>query len=147
MPAKRLLMRKLRKVLQLKHEGFRHRDIGRACGMSAGSVSRYLDRARAADLTWPLPDDLDDGTLEGRMFSCPGPDHRPRPDLLHLHQELRRRELKTQVVDLTWVQWWRRRESNPIPCEHGFSIPHAPRASEKADSRLLVICRSRNSGH
>ncbi len=90
MPAKRLLMRKLRKVLQLKHEGFRHRDIGRACGMSAGSVSRYLDRARAAGLTWPLPDDLDDGTLESRVFSCPGPDHRPRPDLVHLHQELRR---------------------------------------------------------
>ena len=24
------------------------------------------------------------------------------------------RERKTQVIELTWVQWWRRRESNPI---------------------------------
>lgn len=92
MPAKRIWMRKLRKVLQLKHEGFRHRDIARACRVSAGSVSRYLDRARAAGLKWPLPEDLDDGTLEGRLFSCPAPvpGPRPRPDPVHLHQELRR---------------------------------------------------------
>lgn len=92
MPAKRIPMRDLRKVLQLKHEGLRHRDIARACGMGAGTVWRYLARAQAAGLSWPLPEDLDDGVLEGRLFShaAPVPGPRAKPDFIHLHEEMRR---------------------------------------------------------
>ena len=54
----RLLMRQLREILRLKHEGLPHRAIARACGVGVGTVSEYLRRAGKAGLAWPLPPDL-----------------------------------------------------------------------------------------
>lgn len=57
-------MRKLREILRLKYEaGLPHRAIARACGVGAGTVSVYLVRARAAGLSWPLTEELDDDQL------------------------------------------------------------------------------------
>ena len=40
MPARRLLMRKIREVLRLKHErGLPHRAIAQACAMGVGTVT------------------------------------------------------------------------------------------------------------
>ena len=62
-------MRRLRDLLRLKyHAGLSHRAIARACAMGLGTVTAYLQRAAAAGLAWPLPDDLDDGALEARLF-------------------------------------------------------------------------------
>ena len=72
MGATRLPMRKLRDVLRLKFDrGLPHRAIARACGIGQGTVSVYVQRARQAGLTWPLPDDLDDAQLEARLFPVP----------------------------------------------------------------------------
>ena len=93
MPLKRLLMRKIREILRLKHEAdLPHRAIARACSVGAGTVSDYLRRAREAGLDWPLPPDLDDTRLEAQLFAGPAPRRglRPRPDLVHTHQELKR---------------------------------------------------------
>jgi DNA-binding transcriptional regulator LsrR (DeoR family) len=65
-------MRKLRDVLRLKYEaGLPQRAIAQACGLGLGTVTTYLQRATAAGLTWPLPDDLDDAALEARLFMRP----------------------------------------------------------------------------
>ena len=40
----------------------------RRVGWGSGTVTTYLQRATAAGLTWPLPDDLDDAALEARLF-------------------------------------------------------------------------------
>ena len=46
MPARRLLMRKIREILRLRHEqGLSHREIAQACVIGPGTVSRYLQRA------------------------------------------------------------------------------------------------------
>ena len=37
-----------------------------------GTVTTYLQRATAAGLTWPLPDDLDDAALEARAVCAAG---------------------------------------------------------------------------
>lgn len=73
MAATRLLMRRLRELLRLKYDaGLSHRAIAQACALGLGTVTLYLQRATAAGLHWPLPDDLDDATLEARVFAHSG---------------------------------------------------------------------------
>ena len=69
MPGERLSMRKIRELLRLRWEQhLSQRVIGRSLRLSQAAVSEYLSRARRADLTWPLPDDLDDARLEALLF-------------------------------------------------------------------------------
>jgi DNA-binding transcriptional regulator LsrR (DeoR family) len=61
MPRKRLSMRKIREILRLNYScGCSLRAISNSCGISRGTVSDYLHRAKAAELGWPLPRDLTD---------------------------------------------------------------------------------------
>ena len=42
MPARRLLMRKIREVLRLRHEqGLSHQAVARVCAIGVGTVNRY----------------------------------------------------------------------------------------------------------
>src|SRR5437899_1345832 len=80
MAATRLPMRRLRELLRLKYEaGLSHRAIARACAMGLGTVTAYLQRARAAGLQWPLSDDLDDAALDARLFARPAIPPTPYP--------------------------------------------------------------------
>ena len=105
MGAKRLPMRKLREVLRLKYERrMGHRAIARACGVGVGTVSEYISRARRAGLSWPLPADLDDGTLEAQLFATPKAKHeRIRPDVARIHRELKRAEVTLQLL---WEEYF-----------------------------------------
>ena len=68
MATTRLPMRRLRELLRLRFEaGLSHRSIAQACTVGLGTVTSYLQRAAAAGLAWPLPDELDDATLEARL--------------------------------------------------------------------------------
>ena len=94
MPTERLSMRRIRDVLRLKHDsGLSERLIARTLQVSNGAVNSYLQRARVAGLTWPLPDSLDDDALERLLFPPPHPktDVRPGPDWAYVERELRRR--------------------------------------------------------
>ena len=65
-------MRRLRELLRLRYDaGLSHRAIAQACAVGLGTVTTYLQRATAAGLRWPLPDDLDDAMLEARVFARP----------------------------------------------------------------------------
>ncbi|MCB9945945.1 MAG: hypothetical protein H6851_20280 [Geminicoccaceae bacterium] len=92
MPAKRALMRQIRDVLRLKHAGgLSDRAIGRALGLSYSRVAKYVVRAAAAGLSWPLPADLDEGGLECRLFQHRlGEPQRPQPNWPLVHTELKR---------------------------------------------------------
>ena len=69
MPAKRLSMRKIKEVLRLSWaQSLSKRQTARSCGISRPAVDEYLRRAEQAGLSWPLPDDLDDGALERVLF-------------------------------------------------------------------------------
>ena len=100
MPARRLLMRKIREVLQLRHEqGLSHQAVARACGVGVGTVNRYLRRAAQCGLGWPLPAELDDGALEARLFPRAAPVRdRVRPDCAHIHRELKRDGVTLQLL-------------------------------------------------
>lgn len=97
MPAiRKLTMRQLRRITRLHHEGTSAREIARAVGVARSAVQDALKRAGAAKLAWPLPDDVRDEDLEGRLFARPiggigsGARKRPEPDWGHLVGELRR---------------------------------------------------------
>lgn len=100
MGAKRLQMRKLREILRLKYERrMGHRAIARACGVGLGTVSEYVRRARREGLSWPLPPELDDRSLEGRLFPVAEPNReRILPDASRIHQELKRTGVTLQLL-------------------------------------------------
>lgn len=112
MTQERLSMRKIREVLRLKWEcGLKQRAIARSCGISHSTVSEYLQRAEAAGLTWPLPDDLDEATLLARLFppaARPSARQSPAPDWAWVHTELQRKQSVT--LRLLWVEY---REERP----------------------------------
>ena len=81
MPAKRVLMKKIKRILELRFVfKLSKRAIARNVGIGRGSVSRILERATVANLTWPLPDGMTDAELEA-ILSPPRPGLRRRSDL------------------------------------------------------------------
>ena len=69
MPGERVSMRQIREVLRLRFASeLPQRAIAKSLGLSQGAVSGYLSRARAAGVSWPLPEDLDDEQLEALLF-------------------------------------------------------------------------------
>ena len=107
MAATRLPMRRLREILRLKHAcGLSHRAIARSCGVGSATVADYVSRAREAGLTWPLPEELDDGQLEARLFLLPASPGvaRPLPDPAWLHQELKRDGVTLQLLWEEYIQ-------------------------------------------
>ncbi len=104
MPTERLSMRRIRELLRLKYEAkLSTRLIAHAVGVSKGAVSEYLNRAKVAEVGWPLPDSLGDAELERRLFPparhwrAEGPP-RPEPNWAYVDQELRRKSVTRQLV-------------------------------------------------
>ena len=100
-------MRKIREVLRLVFgAGLELRKIERSLGISHATASGYVARARAADLSWPLPDSLDDAMLERLLFPRPAPsgDTRPLPDFAYIHEELRRKGVTKMLL---WEEYKR----------------------------------------
>jgi transposase len=55
MPGARLPMRKIRDVLRLTAAGMSSRKIALSLSIGATTVIDFLQRARSADIFWPLP--------------------------------------------------------------------------------------------
>src|SRR5215204_882976 len=107
LPAERLSMRKIKEVLRLKFGlRFANRHIARICSINHSTVADYLNRAEAAGLgQWPLPDDLDDTSLENRLFPVvvPRPEQpRATPNWPVIHEELQTD--KHVTLQLVWQE-------------------------------------------
>ena len=110
MAKRRLPMRQLRQILKLKYVTcLTHREIAKACSIGAGTVSTYITRAREAEFTWPLPPELDDATLEKRLFKLAqvAGTARPLPQWAAIHRELKRTGV---TLHLLWLEY---RETHP----------------------------------
>lgn len=102
----RLSMRKIHEVLRLKWDcELSNRAVARSCDIGYGTVCDYVQRAKAAGLSWPLPLDLD----EDRLYCLLFPDsarslrlERPAPNWPELHAELRR---KGVTLRLLWLEY------------------------------------------
>ena len=112
LPESRLPMRKTREILRLHFESqLSPRQIAAICTVGKGTVRRYLERLKAAGLSWPLPADLDDVDLERRLFPPPpvaSVQERCLPDCAAMHQELKSR--KNVTLQLLWEEY---KQANP----------------------------------
>ena len=141
MPQKGLSMRKIREVLRLRyHLGLLQHEIARSCCISQPTVNRYLQRASAAGLGWPLPEDCDDRRLDELLFQS-GPQGggtarvRRAVDFAELHHQLQSNKYVT--LQLLWEEYhqaqpqgyryshfcelyrqWRRRQDVVLRQEH-----------------------------
>jgi len=68
LPDEALSMRKIREVLRLSALGLAQHQIARSCSIVQSTVHKYLKLAQAANLGWPLPDDLSDPKLDQLLF-------------------------------------------------------------------------------
>ena len=106
-------MRKTKEVLRLRFElGLGLRQIARSCSLSLSTVHDYLQRAKAAGISWPLPQGWDESHLEATLFSASearqtGPD-KPLPDFAALHEQKQRHRHLT--LQLLWEEY---RQANP----------------------------------
>jgi transposase len=100
-------MHKVRDILRFYTEyQLTGRQIAQSLGLSHSTVMSVLHRAEALGLTWPLPEDLDDATLEGQLYP-PNPGRwrvRPEPVWEEIHRELRR---KGVTLSLLWQEYRR----------------------------------------
>ena len=97
MPGARLPMRKIRDVLRLTAAGMSSRNIALSLSIGATTVIDFLQRARSAEMSWPLPEDMTDEALEARLFPASTAlaeikARRPQPDRLRAHHHLRQRK-------------------------------------------------------
>ena len=80
MPRPRSAMRKIREVLRLSlAEGLSPRQVSASLGVPRITVRRFVERAKLAGLSWPLPEGMDDQALEQRLFGPPPPPSVTRP--------------------------------------------------------------------
>jgi transposase len=109
MPQKGLSMRKIREVLRLRYDlGLLQHQIARSCSISQPTVYRYLERASAAGLSWPLPEDCDDRRLDELLFLA-GPAsgsaavRRPPVDFAEIQRQLQSHQYVT--LQLLWEEY------------------------------------------
>ena len=93
MAQKPLSMRQIKEILRLKYQHqLSVRAIARSCGLSRSTVGDYLQRANAAGLHWPLPEELSEAQLLERLLGVvqaqsSNPPPRSLPDWPKVHQE------------------------------------------------------------
>jgi DNA-binding transcriptional regulator LsrR (DeoR family) len=86
---KRLSMRKIRDVLRLAAEGMSTRQIASSLAIGRTTLQGYLDRARDAEVVWPLPPELSDTDLERLILPQTARDVSNRatqPEWAHMHR-------------------------------------------------------------
>jgi transposase len=106
-------MRKIKEVLRLRFGLGLHQDqIARSCSIGQATVHRYLEKAAAANLTWPLPEDLDEHELDQLLFPARplwNPTQlRPGIDFAQLHTQMQTH--KHVTLQLLWEEY---REVHP----------------------------------
>lgn len=104
MAAERLSMRKIKEVLRLKALGQSPKAIAQSLQIGQNTVRRYVGRAEAAELDWPLPPELGDAALEALLFPPPpaAGTARPSPDWAKVQRELRRKGVTLQLL---WLEY------------------------------------------
>jgi len=98
------MIRKIREIVRMNALGLSTRQIGHSLQVARSSVGEYLKRAAAAGLSWPLPEELDETTIERKLFPT-GPRleiQRPLPDWIEVHVEMRKRGV---TLGLLWEEY------------------------------------------
>ena len=140
MAARRLSMRKIKEVLRLHFEkGLSDRQIAKSLDISRSTIREYLDRVERAGLSWPLPSELDEASLEHQLFpsSHAVPEEkRQMPSQEYLHQELKRKGVTLQLL------WHEYKEKNPDGYQYSQFCRIYHQWTEKLDPCLRQAYRA-----
>lgn len=141
MPQKGLPMRTIREVLRLRWgQGWSAREVARACRLSHSTVLAYDKRARAAGLTWPLPETLDDDALTALLADeashAAVSDGRPRPEMAYVLRELRKKHV---TLHLLWTEY---RVQHPEGYGYTQFCHYVRQAQQTADPTLRQTYRA-----
>jgi transposase len=101
-------MRKFKEVLRLRFGlGLNQSQVARSCSIGQATVHRYLEKAAAAGLSWPLPESWDDERLEEMLFPAavgrPSQLIRSLPDFAAIHRQLQTH--KHLTLQLLWEEY------------------------------------------
>jgi len=95
-------MRKIREILRLKYVGgLSLRQINASTKVSTGAVQKLLAKAKALNLTWPLPEDMDDSQLAALFYPKADTTSSKRfqvPVWPELHLELKKKGVTKQLL-------------------------------------------------
>jgi response regulator of citrate/malate metabolism len=98
MSAKGTSMQKLTQIIRLHFDAkLSTRPIAKSLGLSVGVVNKYINRARANNLSWPLPNGMDERALNELLKAGSGQPKQSLAatsiDFIKVHQELSRKVL------------------------------------------------------
>jgi transposase len=96
-------MRRIRENLRQRFgDGLGHKAISHRVGAAPSMVRETLRRVAAAELSWPLGEDVSDAVLEVALYRVAGikTGHRrcPEPYWPAVHRELKRKHVTLQIV-------------------------------------------------
>jgi transposase len=135
-------MRKIKEVLRLRFDLGLHQDqIARSCSIGQATVHRYLERAKANNLGWPLPDDIDDRRLNELLFPArplwPHAKLRSGLDFGQIHSQLQTH--KHLTLQLLWEEY---RETEPSG--YGYSRYVVAEIMLRDDLKAMTEARHRS---
>lgn len=121
MAQRRTELRKIREILRLYHElNYSDREIGQVFKISHTTIGKLRRAVRDAGYSWPLPDEVDDATLE--QICYPQRSHsvcdREQPDWNAVWKQMQRKGMTLRL------QWFRYKDKHPEGyqytqfCEH-----------------------------
>ena len=132
-------MRKIKEVMRLRFElHLGYQQIGRSCAIGVSTVHKYLKRAEAAGLKWPLPEDWDEARVEAAVFPPSQPPAqeqlptRTQPDFAGIHEQLRTHRHLT--LQLLWEEY---QQANP----EGYRYSRYCELYQRWRSKLDVVLR------
>jgi transposase len=107
-PRPHIAMRNIREALRLS-QSLSVRQVAASLQLPHTTVADHLRRAKAAGLSWPLPEGLGDGAIEALLFVTPAAPAQPRPvpDWEQVHKELRRKGVTLMLL------WYEYRQEHP----------------------------------
>lgn len=97
----KLSMHKISELLRQRFElKLSYRTIAKSLGISISTVADYIARARAAQIGWPLAEEISEQELYNKLFlPIPiAPKKRVVPDWQNVHIELRRKGVTLQLL-------------------------------------------------
>ena len=100
-------MRKVREILRLKDEvKLSHREVAESLGVSTGVVSKVVNRAASAGLTWGAAVELSEEAVEELLYGPRGSPGgvRARPDPEWIHTERKRAGVTLELLHLEYLR-------------------------------------------
>lgn len=123
----RLSVRKIKEILRLYYElGLTKTKIAQSVNQSRPAVRRCIERAEKAGLAWPIPEELDEQSLEALLYPKPteaaagkrSAHGFPLPDWGYIQKELKRPHVTRQIL------WQEYREAYPGGFEYSQFCNH-----------------------